>query len=109
LSRSIHLQASKDASQGIIDADLGGGIIKHRIARPGAGSPAGSGQSFCSRSARLLFVYGFAKSERSNIESDELKAFRKLASVMLAYDEEALTAAVGEGALMEVMCDQEAI
>ena len=42
-----------------------------------------------------------------NIESDELKAFGKLASVMLVYDE-ALAVAVGEGALMEVICYEEA-
>ena len=89
----------------ILEAELSSSVSRGL----GVESLAGSGQSFCSRSARLLFVYGFAKSERSNIESDELKAFRKLASVMLAYDDEALAVAVGEGALMEVMCDEEAV
>ena len=94
----------------MIDADLGGGVIKQRIARLGSGKSGGFRTIVLFKVGELaFFVYGFAKSARSNIESDELKAFRKLASVMLAYDEEALAVAVGEGALMEVMCDEEAV
>lgn len=103
-------QAIREVSQGIPDADLGGGVIKQRIARPGSGKSGGFRSIVLFRAGALaFFVYGFAKSERSNIGADELKAFRKLASVMLVYDEEALAIAIDEGALTEVICDEEAI
>ena len=103
-------QAVREASQGTIDADLGGGVIKQRIARPGSGKSGGFRSIVLFKVGALaFFVYGFAKSERSNIEADELRAFRKLASVMLAYDEEALAVAANEGALTEVICDEEAV
>ena len=54
---------------------------------------------------RAFFVHGFAKSDLGNIRADELAAFRMLASHLLAYDDPALAAAVGAGALMEIMSD----
>ncbi len=59
--------------------------------------------------ALAFFVYGFAKNERQNSGADELAGFKKLASVMLAYDEDNLARALTEGALIEVVCDEEAI
>ena len=103
-------QAVREASQGTVDADLGGGVIKQRIARPGGGKSGGFRSIVLFKVGVLaFFVYGFAKSDRSNIEAEELKAFRKLASVMLAYDEEALIVATDEGALTEVICDEETV
>jgi hypothetical protein len=51
------------------DADLGGGVYKVRVARPG-GSKAGGDQAivFFRSEERTFFVYGFAKSDRDNIE-----------------------------------------
>lgn len=103
-------QAIREASQGITDADLGGGVLKQRIARPGSGKSGGFRSIILFKTGELaFFVYGFAKNVRSNIEADELKAFRKLASALLAYDAEALALAVGEGALTEVICNEEAV
>lgn len=107
---AVLCQAIREVSQGILDADLGGGVIKQRIARPGGGKSGGFRSIILFRVDEFaFFVYGFAKSERSNIEADALKAFRKLASVMLAYDEEALAVTIDKGALTEVVCDEEAI
>jgi hypothetical protein len=36
---------------------------------------------------RAVFVHGFAKNERDNIERDELAAIKKLAAGLLAYDD----------------------
>ncbi len=102
--------AIREANQGTVDADLGGGVIKQRIARPGAGKSGGFRTIVLFKVGELaFFAYGFAKNARSNIETDELKAFRKLALVMLAYDEDTLAIAVDEGALTEVICDEEAV
>lgn len=101
-------QAIQDANRGTIDADLGGGVIKQRIARPGAGKSGGFRSLVLFQADELaFFVYGFAKSERSNIRADELKAFKKLAWEMLAYEAETLAQAVAGGALTEVFCEEE--
>jgi len=91
------------AEKGQIDADLGGGVIKQRIARPKEGKSGGYRSIVLFRSGdRAFFVYGFPKSARDNIRRDELKAFKVLASEMLGYDEAALKKALKSGAMVEV-------
>lgn len=92
------------AEQGIVDADLGGGVIKQRIARRGAGKSGGFRAIVLLRHAhRAYFVYGFAKSSRSNIRADELAAFRKLATELLNLDDTAIGAALANGTITEVI------
>ena len=56
------------AEKGQIDADLGGGVIKQRIARPGQGRSKGCRTIILfRRGAKAFFVYGFSKSQRANI------------------------------------------
>ena len=94
------------ARRGLIDADLGGGVIKQRIARQGQGRSAGFRTIVLfRRGAHCFFVYGFAKSGRDNLRRDELKAFRLLADEMLAMDDAGLRAALSNGTIMEVTCD----
>ncbi len=64
------------AEKGQIDADLGGGVIKQRIARPGQGRSKGCRTIILfRRGAKAFFVYGFAKSRRANINDDEEQQF----------------------------------
>ncbi|HEY0838495.1 MAG TPA: type II toxin-antitoxin system RelE/ParE family toxin [Azospirillum sp.] len=99
-------EAVQRAGQGLIDADLGGGVIKQRLARSGQGKSGGfrSVVLFKVRS-RAFFVYGFPKNERDNIDGDELNAFQRLATAMLAYDDAQLLRAIETKALQEVWCD----
>lgn len=98
------------ASRGLIDADLGGGVIKQRIARQGAGKSGGFRTIILFRiGERAFFVHGFAKNERDNIRDDELAAFRMLAAAMMAYDDDALAKAIENGILTEVMCNDQAV
>lgn len=93
------------AERGLIDADLGSGVIKQRLAREGQGKSGGFRSIvFFRRGERAFFVYGFAKSDRDNIRRDELKAFRKLAGEMLTLDDKALAAAMKNGTIMEIEC-----
>lgn len=97
------VEAVRRAERGIVDADLGGGVIKQRIARKGQGRSGGFRSILLFRNAhRAFFVYGFAKSARSNIRSDELAAFRKLAHEMLALDDAAIGAALANETIVEV-------
>ena len=89
--------------QGLVDADLGGGVLKLRIPRPGEGKSGGYRTIVLFRAGtRAVFAYGFAKNERSNIRDDELADFRKLAAAILAYDDADLAIAIKTGALIEV-------
>jgi hypothetical protein len=58
------------------------------------------------RDDRAIFGYRFAKNARQNIGQSELKAFRKLAEVMLAFDGKELQAAINNGTITEVMCHE---
>lgn len=94
--------------RGVVDADLGGGVIKQRIARAGGGKSGGFRTIVLFRvGSRAVFVHGFAKSERANIRGDELAAFKMLAAELLGYDEQAIARAVAVGVLIEVRSDEQ--
>ena len=98
--------AVRRAEEGLVDADLGGGVFKQRIARPGQGKSGGFRSILLFRQGeRAFFAYGFAKSDRGNIAKDELKAFRKLADAMLGMDDKALRAVAANGTIIEVIRD----
>ena len=100
-------RAIRQAEKGLVDADLGGGVIKQRLAREGQGKSGGYRSIVLFRRAeRAFFVYGFAKSDQDNIRQNELQAFRKLASEMLALDDKALAAAVNNGTITEVIYNE---
>jgi len=110
ITDAVLCAAIADASRGLVDADLGGGVVKQRIARPGSGKSGGFRTIILFRlRERAFFVRGFAKNELDNIRDDELAAFKILAAKMLSYDEAALDLAVAEGILMEVKGDDETI
>lgn len=91
------------AERGLVNADLGGGVIKQRVARPGQGRSGGYRTLVLLRAGeRAVFAYGFAKSDRGNVSDDELAALRELAAELLGYDDEELARAVAAGALFEV-------
>jgi len=83
--------AVAEAESGLVDADLGGGVVKQRVAREGAGKSGGFRTIILFRSGdRAVFVHGFAKNDRDNIRDDELAAFKMLAVELLSYDGVAL-------------------
>ena len=76
------------ANGGLIDADLGGGVIKQRIARRDEGRSRGFRSIIVFRRGdRAFFVYGFAKSDRRNLRPDELEVYRSFADEVLDYEE----------------------
>ena len=96
------------AERGIVDADLGGGLIKQRVARSGQGRSGGYRMLLAYRAAdRAVFLYGFAKSERENVDSDELSTVRDVAADWLAADTARIEEAVLENELLEVSNDEE--
>jgi len=97
------LKAIDDIERGLVDADLGGHIIKQRVARPGQGKSGGYRTIIIfQQENKAIFVYGFAKSDRENIASDELEAFRKAAEQLLSLDQAQITALLQAGVLTEI-------
>jgi hypothetical protein len=77
------------AENGLVDADLGSGLIKQRIARPGEGKSKGFRSLLIFKQGdKAFFVYGFPKSSRSNINSSEEKQFKLAATSILALTNE---------------------
>ena len=95
--------AIERAEQGLIDADLGGGLIKQRVARPGRGRSSGYRMIVGYRvKDRAVFLLGFAKNERENIEDNELLSLRETAERWLAADASRIKKELELGNLQEI-------
>ena len=96
------------AERGLVDADLGGGLIKQRVAKLGKGRSGGYRMLIAYRlRKRAVFMYGFAKNERANIGADELLTAREIAASWLAADARQIARALAEGELQEIPYDEE--
>jgi hypothetical protein len=85
-----------------VDADLGG-VIKQRIAPPGHGKSGGYRTLILfHKGERAVFIYGFAKSARANIDADEEKQFKEAARYVLRLTEKQLAVLVENGDFVEV-------
>jgi hypothetical protein len=99
-------EAIERAERGSIDADLGGGLIKQRVARPGQGRSGGFRMIVAYRTAgRAVFLYGFAKNDRDNIEDAELQALRAIGANWLAASAQVVGQALKDGDLQEIEHD----
>lgn len=96
-------EAIDRAEKGLIDADLGGGLIKQRIARPGRGRSGGYRLIVAHRTkARAVFLLGFAKNEKENISQNELALLRELGRNWLGADALRIRKEIETGNLQEV-------
>jgi hypothetical protein len=103
ISDAVLLEAVARADKGLIDADLGGGVIKQRLAREGQGKSGGFRSIILYRKAeRAFLVYGFAKSDRDNIDDDEILSFRKAAAHVLELSEDDLARLIESSEFKEV-------
>lgn len=99
-------EAIQRAEQGLVDADLGGGVIKQRIARPGQGKSGGYRTIILYRQeSRAFFIYGFAKNQQDNISDDEKTAFKHAAQHILSLSDDALVTMMEKGQFLEVNND----
>jgi len=100
-------EAVARAERGLIDGDLGGGVIKQRIARPGQGKSGGYRSIiFFRKGEKAFFVYGFAKSDRENIEPDELVEFKKLAKAWFTFSDKQIEAMINNKELTELAYEE---
>lgn len=92
-----------EMEQGLIDARLGGQVVKKRVALPGRGKRGGARTLVAFRQDdKAFFIYGFAKNERASVSDDELKVLKLLAKELLNYPAATLTKAIDVGELIEI-------
>ena len=102
LSDAVLCQAVAEMEAGLVDADLGGGVVKKRVALPGRGK-SGSVRTLLAtnKADRWFFVFGFEKNEGENITGHELEGLQKLASGLFHLTQEALESRLADGSLTE--------
>ncbi len=101
-------KAVRSAEDGLVDADLGGGLIKQRVARPGQGKSGGFRTIIAYRRGdRAVFLFGFAKSERENLDDDELAYWQRIGRIYLGLNDEGMEAAIAADEVMEVSYGEE--
>jgi hypothetical protein len=106
MADDVLLAAVDELNAGLLDADLGGHVIKKRLGLPGRGKRGGIRVLVAfRREDKVFFIYGFAKKERANISAKELTALKLLASELLGYTGAILARAVAAGELIEVRSD----
>ena len=104
----IHIcQAVAEMNTGLIDANLGAGLFKKRIAMPGHGK-SGSWRALLGFQAgkKAFFLYLFPKNSRDNIEDDEMKALKRLTRYYFTLKPGEIETALQCGELNEVNCNE---
>lgn len=106
LTDGLLCDAVAEMEEGLVDANLGGGVIKKRIAVPGRGKSSGARTLLATNHKnRWFFVFGFEKNVRANISGNELEALQDIAADLLTLGTSQLDAAVTEGKLLEICHD----
>lgn len=100
------LAAAAAIEAGLVDARLGGCLVKQRVARPGSGKSGGFRLIVAYRARdRLVFLHVFAKSEKGNISGKELRALQELGALYMGYSGDRITELVRAGTLVEIGFD----
>lgn len=100
--------AVEEMSKGLIDADLGGGVVKKRIGLAGRGKRGGARTLVATNKGdRWFFVFGFEKNVRATISTDELEALQDIAQALLERSAQEIELAVADGSLEEICDDRE--
>ncbi len=81
------LYALENISNNLGTADLGGGLYKVRTQKIGQGKRGGFRTIVVFKEEDIaIFVYGFSKTDKDNLNKEELKYFKKLSKDLLSID-----------------------
>jgi hypothetical protein len=84
LSKESLCRAVREMRERLYEANLGGHLLKKRIARPGGGKSGGFRSLVATNFGGLwVFLYGFAKGDQENLEPDEVRELRKWAKAFV--------------------------
>ena len=103
ISDSAIKEAVDEINRGLIDADLGAGLLKKRVAREGAGKSGGFRTMLAFRDKnRAIFILGFPKSKQDNIGNDELRKLKILSKELLSASDAEIRKRILAGDLIEI-------
>ena len=104
---AVLCEAIDRAERGMVDADLGGRIIKQRVARPGQGRSGGYRTLIAYRQRYLaVFILGFAKNDQCNTDDADLNDLRKAAHAFMRLSDDGIDEAIAEQKLAEMDCEK---
>ena len=107
ISDAMLCEAIARVERGQINADLGSGLIKQRLARPGAGKSGGFRTLvFFRTQQRAVFAFAFAKSDMANLDDADEAYLKKAAKLVLGFSDEQMDAEIAAGRMLEVKCDE---
>lgn len=96
-------RAVREMEQGLVDVQLGGGIVKKRVPLPGRGKRGGARTLIATNhDDRWIFLVGFEKNERDDLTDEDIKSLQGLALDLLQWSPEELNRGLTEGALVEI-------
>ena len=96
-------KAALEIEDGLVNARLGGFLIKKRVRAPGRGKSGGYRTIVAHRqNDRLVFLHGFAKNEKDNITKNEKEALHKLGDEYMGFRDAQLTKMAREGVIIEI-------
>lgn len=105
LCRAVH-----EMARGLVDANLGGGLFKKRLARKGQGKRGGFRTIVATRQlGHWFFLYGFAKNDRDNIGPVQDVECRRTAKQVLSLTAAQREERIEDGTLSKVDCDAQAL
>ncbi len=103
LTDTLLRAAAAEIEAGLVDARIGGGLLKKRLAAPGRGKRGGYRTIVAYRQGvRLVFLHGFAKNEKDNITPKERKVLIKLGDAYLQHDDATMVAMAKRRLIIEV-------
>jgi hypothetical protein len=95
------------AERGLIDANLGHGLIKQRVARPGEGRRGGFRTVVAYRvGERAVFIFGFAKSDQANLSKADERDLKDFGALLLALDARGIETMIAGDELTELTYDE---
>jgi hypothetical protein len=108
LTEEMLCVTAKEIERGLVDAHLGGFLIKKRVRKPGMGKSGGYRTIVAYQHGnRLMFLHGFDKNDKDNITSRELSALHEFGDLYMSYAEAKVDELVACGLLTEVRCHEQ--
>ena len=103
LTDAVLCKAVQEMAAGLIDADLGGSVVKKRVGLAGRGKRGGVRTLVATNKGnRWFFVFGFEKNVRANVSAKELAALQALATDLLKLSSTELDRQVENNLLSEI-------
>ncbi len=101
-------KAIADIERGLVDADMGGGLIKQRVARTDGGKRGGFRTLIAYHiGKRAVFLFGFAKSDLANISPEDERDLKDYGAMLLALKDKDIELMTENGELREVRYGKE--